>query len=62
MTTWTGIDIYDPNTETFSHEPDTYLRKLYIPDGGIIFKDVGNREVKNALRTYYVLHRYDQVR
>ena len=35
MTTWTGIDIYDPNTETFSHDPDTYLRKLYIPDGGI---------------------------
>ena len=35
MTTWTGIDIYDPNTETFSHDPNSYLRKLYIPDGGI---------------------------
>jgi len=35
MTTWTGIDIYDPHTETFSHDPNTYLRKLLIPDGVI---------------------------
>src|SRR5688572_7583486 len=35
MTTWTGVDIYDPETETFSHDPNVFLRKLSIPDGSI---------------------------
>lgn len=34
-TSWTGVDIYDPATETFTNDPNTYLRKLLIPDGAI---------------------------
>ncbi len=34
-TSWTGVDVYDPQTETFEHNPNTYLRKLLIPDGTI---------------------------
>lgn len=32
---WAGVDIYDPQTETFDNNPNTYLRKLLIPDGTI---------------------------
>ena len=41
-TGWTGVDVYDPQTETFEHDPNIYLRKLLIPDGTIsdIKKDV----------------------
>ena len=35
VSTWTGVDVYDPETETFNHNPNTYLRKLLIPDGTI---------------------------
>lgn len=34
-TSWTGVDVYDPQTETFEHNPNTYLRQLLIPDGTI---------------------------
>jgi signal transduction histidine kinase/ligand-binding sensor domain-containing protein/DNA-binding response OmpR family regulator len=35
MSTWTGVDVYNPGTETFSHDPNIFLRKLSIPDGSI---------------------------
>lgn len=35
MTTWTGIDIYDPKTERFHHDPNIYLQKFSIPTGNI---------------------------
>ena len=51
MTTWTGTDIYDPTTETFSHDPNAYLRKLYIPDGAI-------SEIKKRSRRQLLVHSY----
>jgi signal transduction histidine kinase/ligand-binding sensor domain-containing protein/DNA-binding response OmpR family regulator len=35
MTTWTGVDVYNSGTETFDHNPNTYLREILIPDGTI---------------------------
>ncbi|WP_369411807.1 hybrid sensor histidine kinase/response regulator transcription factor [Chryseolinea lacunae] len=33
LTTWSGIDVYDPETETFHHNTRTYLDRFGIPEG-----------------------------
>lgn len=50
MTTWTGISIFDPVEETFSHDPNVYLRKLLIPDGTI--SDIR----KDSKGNYWFIH------
>ena len=59
MTTWTGTDIYDPKTETFSHDPNVYLRKLLIPDG--VISDIKKDQKGNYwfVHTSQGLFRYD---